>query len=100
MAFDDMLSLFSVGKLICVGYADDGCLLITGKNLPLMYKLINEALEKCQRWAESYRLSISPEKTEYMLCTRQKSKSYSIPTSGIMIKGERIRISKVPRTHD
>ena len=41
IAFDDMLSLFNNSKLICVGYADDGCLLITGNNKSLIF-LMND----------------------------------------------------------
>ena len=67
IAFDDMLSLFSKGRIICVGYADDGCLLITGKDLKSLYSCMNDALRACQLWASTYGLDISPEKTEYML---------------------------------
>ena len=44
-------------------------------------------MDKSQKWAESFGLDISPSKTEYMLCIRQKSKSYHIPTDGIKFKG-------------
>ena len=51
---------------------------------------MNEALSQCQDWATSYGLDISPEKTEYMLCTRQLRKSYVIPTEGLTLKGVKI----------
>ena len=56
----------------------------------MLYSRMNEALKECQTWAETYGLAISPEKTEYLLCTRQKSKSYKIPDSGINLKGVKI----------
>ena len=86
-----MLEIFNNSKIICVGYADDGSLIVTGKDTKHLYKSMNEALEKCQNWAEKYGLSISPEKTEYLLCTRQLSKSYKIPDMGIMLKGRKLR---------
>ena len=87
IAFDDLLGLFNNSRIICVGYADDGCLLITGKDIKNLYLIMDEALEQCQKWAESYGLDISPEKTEYLLCTRQLRKSYTIPGAGLKLKG-------------
>ena len=93
IAFDDMLNLFNNSKVICVGYADDGSLIITGRCIRSLYEAMNSALEKCQSWAESYGLDISPEKTEYMLSTRQRSRSYKIPIGGL--KHKRKQIDKV-----
>ena len=90
IAFDDMLSLFNTSRVICVGYADDGCLIITGKDIKNLYQAMNEALNLCQAWAEAYGLDISPGKTEYMLCTRQLRKSYKIPLGGLRLKGVEI----------
>ena len=95
ISFDDMLSLFSKSKLICVGYADDGCLLITGNNINALYNAMNDALVGCQGWAENYGLDISPAKKEYMLCTRQLSKSYSVPSEGLKLKGVEIERSEM-----
>ena len=51
---------------------------------------MNEALIKCQAWAERYGLDISPEKTEYMICTSKLRKSYTIPAGGITLKGKQV----------
>ena len=88
ISFDDLLKLFDKDKEITiVGYADDGSIIITGNDLKRMYEAMNRALAKCQSWADTYGLDISPTKTEYMLCTQKKSGSYKIPTEGITIKG-------------
>lgn len=90
IAFDDLLSLFKGKGVICVGYADDGCLVVTGKIPKLLYRDMNEALEKCKTWAETYGLSLSPEKTNYMLCTSESSKTYSplINKENLMVNGK------------
>ena len=36
VAFDNLLNIFTEGKVICVGYADDGSLLISHDNLPYL----------------------------------------------------------------
>ena len=88
IAFDDLLKLFDKNKhVIVVGYADDGSLITTGINLKEMYQNMNEALVSCQSWAEKYGLDISPEKTEYMLCTNKKKSSFKIPETGLKLKG-------------
>ena len=90
IAFDDMLNLFKGKGIICVGYADDGCILITGKHLKGLYRDMNEALEKCRNWAEEYGLGLSPSKTNYMLFTKKSRKSYTIPQSGIKIGSDTV----------
>ena len=94
ISFDDMLSIFTKSKVICVGYADDGCLLITGKDIKSLYTQMNIVLEQCQKWAVAYGLDISPEKTEYMLCTKQLSKSNKIPPNGLRLKDTQIERSE------
>ena len=88
VAFDNLLNLFKNDKVICVGYADDGSLLLSHDNLSYLYLKLNEALAKCQKWAEEFGLDISPEKTKYMLFT--KKKKYRIPPSGLTLKGMKI----------
>lgn len=68
IAFDDLLKIYNYRSIMCVGYADDGCLLTTGRTLKVMYRDMNEALRLCKDWAISYGLDLSPNKTNYMLC--------------------------------
>ena len=54
LAFDGLLHQFKDGDSVkCVGYADDGCLIIEGTNLEYMYAAMNAALRKAERWASS-----------------------------------------------
>ena len=39
IAFDGLLNLFNKGSLICVGYADDGALLISGRCIKELYRI-------------------------------------------------------------
>ena len=64
VAFDDLLGLFKHGNIICVGYADDGCLVISSKSIPILYRDMNEALAMVRNWAVSYGLDLSPEKNQ------------------------------------
>ena len=93
IAFDDLLKLIDKSKITIVGYADDlddESIIISGENLRLLYAETNHALAKCQEWAETNGLDNSPEKTEYILCTNKQRKSYTIPTTGISLKGKQI----------
>ena len=90
IAFDDLLKLFDDHEVSCTGYADDGSLLICGNNLEHLYTQMNDALAKCQQWAESYGLGISVEKTSYMISTNKKRKSFKIPNQGIHINNNQI----------
>ena len=96
IAFDDLLKIFDKTGITIVGYADDGSIMVTGDNIKVLYKTMNEALAKCQAWAERYGLDISPEKTEYMICTSKLRKSYTIPQCGITLKGKQVdRVTSV-----
>ena len=88
VAFDNLLNLFNNEKVICVGYADDGSLLLSHDNLPYLFLKLNDALAKCQEWATAFGLDISPEKTKYMLFT--KKTKYRIPIAGLKLKGKAI----------
>ena len=44
IAFDNLLNMFTGGKVLCVGYADDGSLLMSHNNLTYLYLRMNEAL--------------------------------------------------------
>ena len=88
VAFDNLLNLFTNDRVICVGYADDGSLLLSHDNLPYLFMRMNEALGRCQKWAEEFGLDISPDKTKYMLFTRKTK--YNVPLSGLKLKGKNI----------
>ena len=62
IAFDDMLGIFDKSRVICVGHADNGCLLIMGKDITSLYSCMNQALKSCQSWASKNGLDICPEK--------------------------------------
>ena len=90
VAFDDLLGLFKYGNIICVGYADDGCLIISSKSISILYRDMNEALAMARNWALSYGLDLSPKKTNYMLFKHDSVKSikHLIPSSGLQINGK------------
>ena len=92
LVFDELLNKFSKGKLKCVGYADDGCLLIEGTNLNHMYRQMNTAIKKAELWANSCGLSISPEKTVAVLFTNKTK--YTLPPLPLITGGKALKLSK------
>ncbi|KAL7725516.1 hypothetical protein ACLKA6_010086 [Drosophila palustris] len=72
-------------------YADDLVLLITGKFLPTISELMENALGLTLRWAEKNGLGANPQKTEFVLFTRKtKIESFRLPTLG----GTQLKLSK------
>ncbi|KAL7726428.1 hypothetical protein ACLKA6_004568 [Drosophila palustris] len=72
-------------------YADDLVLLITGKFLPTISELMENALGLTLRWAEKNGLGANPQKTELVLFTRKtKIESFRLPTLG----GTQLKLSK------
>ena len=63
---------FKKGQVLCIGFADDGTLLIHCKDLGKMKELMQKALHKVERWANECGLTLSTTKTKAMLFTRKK----------------------------
>ena len=74
LVFDGLLERFAQGRVKCIGYADDGALIIEGEDLGVMYRLMNYAIKEAVQWAEECGLQISPEKTVAVLFTRKTKK--------------------------
>ena len=65
-----------------VDIADDGSLLISGRNLQQMYRLMQKAIDMAHSWAKSCGLRLSPEKTVSILFSRK----HTIPKDGELPK--------------
>ena len=75
MIFDGLLELFRSGPIKAVGFADDGLLLIRGKDLGTMTSLMTAAIRKVTEWGQLCGLSFSAEKTTVVAFTWKKIKS-------------------------
>ena len=52
LIFDELLEKFTKQKRIkIIGFADDGALLISGKNLQQMFRLMQKAVNMADSWA-------------------------------------------------
>ena len=91
VAFDDLLRKFDIGKVTSIGYADDGSLIMCGHRLDLIFKELNLALQKCVEWAREYGLTLSEEKTSYIIFTYRKRNQFVIPSNKILLNGKEIR---------
>jgi hypothetical protein len=91
MAFDGLLAYFKTGRVRCVGFADDGVLLIHGKDLPQMYKLMQVAIDKANKWAGDNGLKLSPAKTIAILFTHKLK--YTLPHTKLKMNGRSIELS-------
>ena len=78
--------------MLCIGFADDGTLLIHGKDLGKMKELMQKALNKVEQWATECGLKLSTTKTKAILFTRKRK----IPEVdlGLRIYGEEIEYVK------
>lgn len=72
MPYDDLLARFNFGKVAGIGYADDGALVMCGKNLTEIFQNMTTALNSCTQWAQGYDLTISEEKTNYIFTNKKR----------------------------
>ena len=69
--YDPFLRLFAEGLVKVCGFADDGGLVITGRNLNVMMSRIQKAVDKALEWGEASGLTFSPAKTVSVIFTRK-----------------------------
>ena len=82
ICFDMLLSKFTKGRVRCIGFADDGTLIIYGKDLKNMRNQMQKAIHKVDKWAKECGLSLSPQKTHAVLFTHKRK----IPDIDISLK--------------
>ena len=70
-----MNNIFNVSNFIfTILYADDTCLVLDGKSLDYLITLINQELHLLYIWLQSNKLTISIQKTYYMIFHRARLK--------------------------
>ena len=74
VAFDMLLSKFTKGRVRCIGFADDGTLLINGKDLHKMRNQMQTAINKVSAWARERALHEALRK--HMPCFLQIKRKY------------------------
>ena len=68
LIFDELLkSINDGGPITCIGFADDGALLISGLDLDYMRRIMQDALNKAEKWARRFKLTFCPDKTQVMI---------------------------------
>ena len=77
--FDSLLDLFSKGPVVCIGFADDGLLLVTGPDQYVLRSLMQGAINQVLAWGEENGLQFSAAKTKVVLFHRKKKVDYPEP---------------------
>ena len=96
LIFDSFLDLFKTGPIRARGFADDGCLLIKGPDPSSMVSIMQQGLNKVQKWAEQQELLLSPSKTVTMIFHRKNKKTFIQPKK-LKLNGVEIEYSKTTK---
>ena len=91
VAFGDLLKKFNIGKVKAIGYPDDESLIMCGHRLNVIFKELNQALQKCVDWARDYGLTLSEGKISYIIFTYEKRRQFNILANKILLNGKEIR---------
>src|SRR6195952_5575990 len=71
MLADNLIRSLNTKGYYAIGYADDICILITGKFENILCSLMQSALKIVEKWCKDTELSVNPFKTEMVLFTRK-----------------------------
>ena len=70
VCFDPLLQKFQDGMVRCIGFADDGALITSGKNLAVMHSRMQKAVLAAEDWGRDNELRFSTSKTVAVHFTR------------------------------
>ena len=90
IVFDMLLRKFNRTRVKAIGFADDGDLLIHGKDLDRMFELMQEALHKVEKWANECGLKMSTSKTVAILFTRRRDGETVLEDRSLQMNGQEI----------
>ena len=74
LAFDSLLSIFDGGPTFAIGWADDGCLLISGPDPHTLADIAQDSINKAMAWAALRGLTFSHSKTKVILFSKKYNK--------------------------
>ena len=86
-----MLLLFKQGPVRALGYADDGSLVVCGKDPHTIISLLQKAINKVTNWGRMNGLSFSPSKTVAVVFGKTMKQVTKFPS--LTIDGEKIVFS-------
>ena len=78
LIFDALLKQLNRGAITCIGFADDGLLLIQGSNPDVLRVAMQDAIELAEVWGSKFGLEFCPKKTAAMLFHKSKRISVSV----------------------
>jgi len=70
---DDLIRLLEQEGVYCQFFADDGVVVVRGKDLGTLCGLMNQAVGVMEGWCGERGLAINPEKAKLLLFTRKRS---------------------------
>lgn len=70
IVFNELVELINKGPFLGVAFADDGAILIRGKDLPSMREKMQSLLTEVEKWSQKYGLSFSPSKSSAIVYYR------------------------------
>jgi len=82
-----IMDLHKVTKLLCVKFADDSNFLGTGKSKDEVETLVNNELEKIFKWFCSNKLTLHPDKSRYIVHSKDKLINISLGNQPIQRVG-------------
>ena len=91
IVFDEMLQMFQEGPVHAIGYADDGSLVVCGKDPHTIVSILQTAINKVVHWGNNNGLQFSPTKTVAIIFGANKKVLKSFPT--LTIEGHQIDYS-------
>ena len=96
LTYDPLLIILErISKEIGLGFADDGRLLVIGKDLAMIYQELQKALDAASKWGDDNGLDFNPLKTEVVLFTRKYK--YTLPPQPLKMKGVQLEVVKSAR---
>ncbi len=90
IAYDELIEEYDGGPVDFTGYADDGCWVVMGCDLPTIFEIMQRAIDKAVAWAERMSLKFSVKKTQSMIVTNKRK----VIPGKLYLYGQEVELSK------
>ena len=92
LPFDGLIEIYDNSPVHCIGFADDGSLMICGKDPHVLVTLMQRAINQANEWGQRNGLSFAPAKTVAVIFSKKRASKNTFPPlflSGVEIHYER-----------
>ncbi|KAJ2939962.1 hypothetical protein O0L34_g6668 [Tuta absoluta] len=79
LLLDDLIKTVNRTRVYMQAYSDDGVILVTGRELNMISRIMNDCLKAVLKWCRDRGLNLNPSKTKLIIFTKKRNNQLGVP---------------------